>query len=219
MDRKTLALAAFGGATLLGAGFLASIGPGSLLGTPRTAPARATVTLVKSPSPTIIVPAGQDGAPAAPAGDAAHGGAGAPESPSVAAATDAGAGDLPADGDAVAPGSETTETSTPGEGADAATPSGAPAAPQDGDGVPLPGEWPASDLPAGDVPAGGAAAGGTGEIDLTLCKSFTCFKLPKIDFVIDFGGDEPGPGTGLDADGILPKPTINAPLLTGILYR
>jgi len=71
MDRKTLAIAALGGATLLGAGFLASIGPGSLLGAPRTAPARATVTLVKAPSPTIIVPAGQGGAPAVPLGEVA----------------------------------------------------------------------------------------------------------------------------------------------------
>lgn len=71
MDRKTLALTALGGTTLLGAGFLASIGPGSLLGAPRSAPARATVTLVKAPSPTIVVPVGHGDTPAGPLGELA----------------------------------------------------------------------------------------------------------------------------------------------------
>ena len=71
MDRKTLAIAALGGATLLGAGFLASIGPGSLLDAHRNTPARATVTLVKAPSPTIVVPVGHGDTPAVPLGEVA----------------------------------------------------------------------------------------------------------------------------------------------------
>ncbi len=71
MDRKTFVISALGGTTLLGAGLLASIGPGSLLDAHRTAPNRATVTLVKAPSPTIVVPVGHGDTPAGPLGELA----------------------------------------------------------------------------------------------------------------------------------------------------
>lgn len=220
MDRKTFALAALGGAALLGAGFLAIIRPGALLDGPGAAPgpARATVTLVKAAGPTIVVPVGHGDALAAPRADAARAGADAPESPAGKNTVDAEAGGPPAASDAGTAAPAPIESGAPGDSAEPADPSGAPAAPQDGDDRPLPGEWPAGDASAGP-PAGDGAADGAGEIDLTLCKSFICFDLPKIDFVIDFDGDTPGPGAGLDADDILPKPTINAPLLTGIFYR
>jgi len=74
MESKKIALAALGGTALIGAGFLASFGHGALLDGPGAAPARVTVTMVKAPSPTIVVPVGRgDTAVTVMAeGDAAH---------------------------------------------------------------------------------------------------------------------------------------------------